>query len=91
MQNDDKGDIVGCKIDQHLGRKIAEARGLAGMSVSQLAPQIGVAPDQLERMEKGIMRVDALSLARCAKTLQQPLKWFYAGLPGQSKFETSNR
>lgn len=91
MQNDDKGDSVGSIIDQHLGRKISEARGLVGISAAELATQIGVAPALLERMEKGAKRVDALSLARCAKTLNQPLKWFYAGLPGQSKFETSSR
>jgi len=79
---------VGSAIDQHLGRKIAEARRSAGRSVSQLAAEIGVPPDHLEKMERGHRRIDALSLARCSKALSRPLKWFYAGLPGQSKFET---
>lgn len=82
---------MGSVIDQHLGQKISEARRIAGKNPSELAALIGVTVDQLERMEKGAQRVDALSLARCAKTLNRSIQWFYAGLPGQSKFETSNR
>ena len=82
---------MGCVIDQHLGRKIAEARSSAGKTISQLATDIGVSADQLEQMEMGVKRVDALSLARCSKALNRSIQWFYAGLPGQSKFETSKR
>ena len=78
---------MGCAIDQHLGRKIYEARQAAGRSRSQFATEIGVIPDHLEQMELGRRRVDALTLARCSKALNRPLKWFYAGLPGQSKFD----
>ena len=80
---------MGSIIDQHLGRKISEARRFAERSVSELATEIDVTPDHLEKMERGHRRIDALSLARCSKALNRPLKWFYAGLPGQSKFENS--
>lgn len=82
---------MACVIDQHLGRKISEARTLTNKTVAQLAAEIGVDVDLLERMEVGVQRVDALSLARCSKALDRPIQWFYAGLPGQTKFETPKR
>ena len=74
-------------IDQHLGQRIAEARHMAGINCHQLATGLGISVDRLTRFETGQDHIPALCVALCARLLNQPLKWFFDGLPGQYVFD----
>ena len=74
-------------IDQHLGRRIADARQRSGLSAEQLAEGLGIKTDLLHKYETGEVRIPALCVARCARLLDRPLKWFFDGLPGQYVFD----
>lgn len=74
-------------IDQHLGQRIAEARHVFGMTREQLADGLGISAEMLGKLETGEDRIPALCVARCARLLDHPLKWFFDGLPGQYVFD----
>ena len=75
-------------IDKHLGERIALARRDSHTELDWLAAQIETCPETLRAFEIGERRIPALYLARCAKALNRPLKWFFEGLPGQDVFST---
>lgn len=82
------GDAVsGTEIDRHLGRRISQARSQRGLSLDALAQQTETSAQDIADMEAGEVRIASLRLARIARTLDMPLSWFFAGLPGQDVFD----
>ena len=79
--------MSGSEIDRHLGRRIREGRSQSGLSASALAREIDLETTRIEAMEAGRIRIASLQLARIARTLDLPLSWFFAGLPGQDVFD----
>lgn len=77
-------------IDQHLGKRIARARRESNLERSWLAERIETSEEALRAFERGERRVSALYVARCAKALNKPLKWFFEGLPGQDVFDVGS-
>jgi DNA-binding XRE family transcriptional regulator len=77
-------------IDKHLGQRIAQARQEASAESAWLAREIETSTQTLSEFETGERRIPALYVARCAKALKKPLKWFFGGLPGQDVFETAD-
>lgn len=84
--DDKKGKSQVSKIDQHLGKKLAEAREALALSPSQVAEAINVTTEDYLALESGSVRIRALHMARLSRVLNQRLSWFYADLPGQSVF-----
>jgi transcriptional regulator with XRE-family HTH domain len=77
------------KIDRHLAARISEARKRSGIRLEDAAKVLELSTIDYNHLELGNTRVDARSLAILAKLYDQPIRWFYAGLPGQSVFDKS--
>ena len=74
-------------IDQHLGARLAEARQSRGLSEAAAASAIKASGDEYAAIERGEVRIRAIFLARLGRLFDQPISWFYQGLPGQAVFE----
>jgi transcriptional regulator with XRE-family HTH domain len=64
-------------IDQKVGQAIRAYRLTAGMSQVELAAQIGVTFQQVQKYEKGLNRVGAGRLSEIAEILDIPLSQFF--------------
>lgn len=69
--------------DLTVGQRIRAFRKAAGLSQTELADQIGVTSQQLQKYEKGTNRVGAGRLQLIAKALDVSITTFFDGL-GQS-------
>jgi transcriptional regulator with XRE-family HTH domain len=63
-------------IDVAVGHRIRLFRLNAGLSQTELADQIGVTFQQVQKYEKGINRIGAGRLVRVAKALDVPISFF---------------
>ena len=68
------------RIDTIIGIKIHELRISMGLSRQQLASQIGVTHQQLQKYEKGTNRISAGRLAAIAKALNKTVAYFFDGV-----------
>jgi len=59
------------KIAKALGAKIKSAREKKGLSLQQLADLVGLSDQQIRRIERGDSDVNAITLARIAKVIQE--------------------
>jgi Zn-dependent peptidase ImmA (M78 family)/transcriptional regulator with XRE-family HTH domain len=64
-----------------LGQRIAEARGRAGLTQSQLASAASLDRSALAKIEAGNRRVSALELADMAESLNVRIEWFVQDAP----------
>lgn len=67
-------------IDLHLGRRLRRRRRLLGLTQQQLASQVGVRFQQIQKYECGANRLGAARLWELAEVLQTPISYFYDGL-----------
>jgi len=67
-------------IDVHLGRRLRRRRRLLGLTQQQLAVQVGVRFQQIQKYECGANRLGAARLWEIAEALQTPVSYFYDGL-----------
>jgi transcriptional regulator with XRE-family HTH domain len=67
-------------IDIHVGARIRLRRSQLTMSQSDLANELGVTFQQVQKYERGTNRVGASRLFSLAKTLGVPVSYFYDGL-----------
>ena len=63
-------------IDSTVGIKIHELRVINGLSRQQLASEVGVTHQQLQKYEKGVNRVTIGRMVCIAKALNKPLSYF---------------
>ena len=68
------------QTDVVVGQRIRTFRQNANLSLIQLADQIGVAYQQLQKYEKGTNRVGAGRLLHIARALDLPITAFFDGL-----------
>jgi transcriptional regulator with XRE-family HTH domain len=66
-------------IDRFLGLKIKQLRLLAGMTQQHLAAQLGVSPQQVFKIERGIDRVSASQLLLIARFFEVPVAELFEG------------
>ncbi|ROO50871.1 Zn-dependent peptidase ImmA (M78 family) [Micromonospora sp. Llam0] len=64
-----------------MGRRIAQARGSAGLTQEELAKAVGIDRSALAKIENGTRRVSALELARIANTVGERIEWFVIEAP----------
>ncbi len=64
-----------------LGRRIAEARGRAGLTQAELAAAVSLDRSVLTKIELGSRRVSALELAQFADALHTRIEWFVEDAP----------
>ena len=57
-------------IDLHLGRRLRRRRRLLGLTQQQLAIQVGIRFQQIQKYERGVNRVSAARLLQIASVLK---------------------
>ncbi len=67
-------------IDLHLGRRLRRRRRLLGLTQQQLAIQVGIRFQQVQKYECGANRISAARLWQLAEALETPISYFYDGL-----------
>lgn len=67
-------------IDLHLGRRLRRRRRLLGLTQQQLADQVGIRFQQIQKYECGANRISAARLWQLAEALESPVSYFYDGL-----------
>ena len=68
-------------IDLHLGRRLRRRRRLLGLTQQQLATQVGIRFQQIQKYECGANRISAARLWQLAEALESPVSYFYEGAP----------
>jgi transcriptional regulator with XRE-family HTH domain len=71
-------------IDAAVGRKLRQARLLAGMSQEELGRGIGVSFQAVQKYEHGENRLSASRLFRAAQFLGRPVAFFFDELQGEA-------
>ena len=67
-------------IDLHLGRRLRRRRRLMGLTQQQLAVQVGIRFQQIQKYECGANRISAARLWQLAEALEAPVNYFFDGL-----------
>ena len=67
-------------VDVHVGKRIRHRRWLVGMTQQQLAENVGIKFQQIQKYETGMNRVSASRLWDIAGSLSVPVSFFFDGL-----------
>ncbi|HEY0948246.1 MAG TPA: helix-turn-helix transcriptional regulator [Candidatus Paceibacterota bacterium] len=67
-------------IDLHLGRRVRRRRRLLGLTQQQLAAQVGIRFQQIQKYECGANRITAARLWQISEALETSVSYFYDGL-----------
>ena len=70
-------------VDVHVGKRIRHRRWMNGTTQQQLAEQVGIKFQQIQKYETGMNRVSASRLWDIAKVLNVPVSFFFEGLDAQ--------
>lgn len=77
-------------VDVHVGRRLRQARFLAGMSQEELGAGIGVSFQAVQKYEHGENRLSASRLFKAARLLDRPISFFFEELGGETTTKESN-
>lgn len=69
-------------VDVHVGRRLRQARLLAGLSQEELGVGVGVSFQAVQKYEQGENRLSASRLFRAARLLERPVSFFFDELEG---------
>ncbi|HCK32488.1 MAG: transcriptional regulator [Micavibrio sp.] len=69
-------------VDKHVGKRLKIRRNLMGMSQDDLAREIGVTFQQIQKYEHGTNRISAGKLFEFAEVMNVMVDFFFEGLPG---------
>lgn len=72
-------------VDVHVGKRVRHRRWLVGMTQQQLAEQVGIKFQQIQKYETGANRISASRLWDIADALDVPVSFFFEGLEEGSK------
>ncbi|TKW67719.1 MAG: helix-turn-helix transcriptional regulator [Paracoccus denitrificans] len=70
------------EVDVHVGMRIRHRRWLIGMTQQQLADQVGIKFQQIQKYETGANRVSASRLWDISIALDVPISFFFEGING---------
>jgi transcriptional regulator with XRE-family HTH domain len=73
------------EIDTVVGRRLREARLLAGLSQGRLGARIGVTFQAVQKYESGENRLSASRLLAVAEFLKQPISFFFGDLSDDAR------
>ena len=76
-------------VDVHVGKRIRHRRWLVGMTQQQLAEQVGIKFQQIQKYETGANRVSASRLWDIADSLDVQVSFCFDGLETTSSDESS--
>lgn len=74
-------------VDVHVGKRVRHRRWLTGMTQQQLAEQVGIKFQQIQKYETGANRISASRLWDIAEALDVPVSFFFDGLDQEQKSE----
>jgi transcriptional regulator with XRE-family HTH domain len=77
-------------VDVHVGRRLRQARFLAGISQEELGAGIGVSFQAVQKYEHGENRLSASRLFKAARLLDRPVSFFFEDLGGAATSAESN-
>ncbi len=72
-------------VDVHVGKRVRHRRWLIGMTQQQLAQQVGIKFQQIQKYETGANRISASRLWDIAEALDVPVSFFFDGLEETQK------
>ena len=72
-------------VDVHVGKRVRHRRWLIGMTQQQLAQQVGIKFQQIQKYETGANRISASRLWDIAEALEVPVSFFFEGLEEPEK------
>jgi len=67
-------------VDVHVGKRIRHRRWMVGTTQQQLAEQVGIKFQQIQKYETGMNRVSASRLWDIAAVLRVPVSFFFEGM-----------
>lgn|SRR5690606_11321660 len=67
-------------VDAHVGKRIRHRRWLLGMTQQQLAEQVGIKFQQIQKYETGANRVSASRLWEISKAMDVQVAFFFDGV-----------
>ena len=76
-------------VDVHVGKRIRHRRWVIGMTQQQLAEQVGIKFQQIQKYETGMNRVSASRLWDISETLGVPVSFFFDGLEAEHASDVS--
>lgn len=76
-------------VDVHVGKKIRQRRWLTGMTQQQLAEQVGIKFQQIQKYETGANRVSASRLWDISDALDVPVSFFFEGIENDKEGTTA--
>lgn len=76
-------------VDVHVGKRIRHRRWLVGMTQQQLAEQVGIKFQQIQKYETGANRVSASRLWDIAAALDVQISFFFDGIQSEETAGTS--
>lgn len=74
-------------VDVHVGRRVRIRRVLNGLSQEELAADLGLTFQQLQKYESGANRISASRLYHLAELLDVPVGWFFAEYGEEQPFK----
>lgn len=77
-------------VDVHVGKRIRHRRWLIGMTQQQLAEQVGIKFQQIQKYETGANRVSASRLWDIAEALDVPVSFFFEGIEEETQSQGSD-
>lgn len=75
-------------VDIHVGKRIRQRRWLVGKTQQQLAQQVGIKFQQIQKYETGANRVSASRLWDIAASLEVEISYFFEGLETEHNSQT---
>lgn len=74
-------------VDEYVGKRIRHRRWMVGMTQQQLAAEVGIKFQQIQKYETGTNRVSASRLWGIANALTVDVRFFFEGLEADSGTE----
>lgn len=67
-------------VDVHVGKRLRHRRWMVAMTQQQLAEQVGIKFQQIQKYETGMNRVSASRLWDISEVLDVPVSFFFEGI-----------
>jgi transcriptional regulator with XRE-family HTH domain len=68
-------------VDNHISKRMHDRRKAVGMTLEELAENVHLTYQQIQKYERAINRVPAARLYDVARALKVPIGYFFEGLP----------
>ncbi|GAB4576018.1 MAG: helix-turn-helix transcriptional regulator [Rhodothalassiaceae bacterium] len=80
-------------VDVYVGKRIRERRKIMGMTQQNLAAELGLSFQQVQKYERGSNRVGAGKLVQLSRALDVPVSYFFEDIEDvrQKDIETAER